>query len=242
MPVYPAGPDVMRKYGVSCVTGWHGLISPKGCCAAAALTISASLLAQVPAALAGGMLPELPAPVLKPTIVAWHGAYAGVMVAGQSVRIERAHANTGVRQQQLKGLAGIVAGYNWRSKQGRNSEIYGVEADAMSLTRLNGHSDHEPDWLATVRARYGVTSGPTMVYATAGFSLTSHKLDLNGASRLYPGAVAGAGIETLAIGKLRTRLEYLYSHPLTKSAGRDDAHTVRAAILVRLPVFGAASR
>jgi opacity protein-like surface antigen len=137
------------------------------------------------------MLPELPAPVLKPTIVAWHGAYAGVMVAGQSVRIERAHANTGVRQQQLKGLAGIVAGYNWRSKQGRNSEIYGVEADAMSLTRLNGHSDHEPDWLATVRARYGVTSGPTMVYATAGFSLTSHKLDLNGASRLYPGAVAG---------------------------------------------------
>jgi opacity protein-like surface antigen len=119
-------------------------------------------------------------------------------------------------------------------KQGRNGEIYGVEADAMSLTRLNGHSDHEPDWLATVRARYGLTAGPAMVYATAGFSLTSHEVNLSGASRLYPGAVAGLGIETLAIGKVRTRLEYLYSHPLTKSAGRDDAHMVRAAILFRI--------
>jgi opacity protein-like surface antigen len=88
--------------------------------------------------------------------------------------------------------------------------------------------------LAMLRARYGLTAGPAMVYVTAGLSLTSHKVNLSGADRLYPGAVAGLGIETLAISKLRTRLEYLYSHPLTKSAGRDDAHMVHAAILFRI--------
>jgi opacity protein-like surface antigen len=194
----------------------------------------ASLAAQLATAHAGDALPDLPAPVLKPTIAKWHGPYAGVMLAGQSVRVERANTNTSVRQQQMSGLAGIVAGHNWRVDKGRNDLVFGMEADAMSVSRLNGGSAGEPDWLATVRARYGLTAGPAMVYATAGFSLTSHEVNLSGADRLYPGAVAGLGIETLAIGKVRTRLEYLYSHPLTKSAGRDDAHMVRAAILFRI--------
>lgn len=216
------------------MTGRSRLISRQDRSALATLAMSASLAAQLTTAHAGDALPDLPAPVLKPTIAKWHGPYAGAMLAGQSMRIERANTNTSVRQQQVSGLAGIVAGHNWRVEAGRNDLIFGIEADAMSVSRLNGESAGEPDWLATLRVRYGLTAGPAMVYATAGLSLTSHEVNFSGADRLYPGAVAGAGIETLAIGKVRTRLEYLYSHPLTKSAGRDDAHMVRAAILLRI--------
>jgi len=135
-------------------------------------------------------------------------------------------------------LGGVQAGYNYQI----SSWLVGVEAD-WSATDINGaHSGPSGafdsntftttrtslDWLATLRARVGVTSDNWLFYGTGGLALgrvtsgfdTSFASDVapagtfnfsfNGAnSATNVGWTAGAGTE-YALGRFSVKIEYLY--------------------------------
>jgi len=167
-------------------------------------------------------------PPLKPSITRLHGPYAGIIGGGQSVSVGQNDGVTGIRNHRASSLAGLVAGYQWRTGTGAAPAFWGVEADIVSLDLLRGDDPVEPDWLATLRVRYGINLvGNLVVYGTAGLAAAAG----NGASTGgLPGLAAGAGLENSGPHGIRTRLEYLYANGL----GREDSHQVRAALLVSL--------
>jgi len=125
-------------------------------------------------------------------------------------------------------LGGIVAGYQWRAGMGPRQAFWGLETDIVSLDLLQGGQPGGPDWLATVRARYGINLvGNLSVYGTAGLAGYA---DHQASTRIKPALAAGGGIETAGANSIRTRLEYLYSHSLDG----DVSHQVRAALLIGL--------
>lgn len=192
------------------------------CLAAACLTPAAA------PALAGEVLAADVAPLLRPAIIRWDGPYAGIIAGGQSVSIDQTNGATGVKGRRVSGLAGVTAGYLGRIRTGSSSAFWGIEADAMSLARLNGEGGDAPAWLASARARYGVNLAPDiLVYGSAGLAMTSQDAD---AGRTSPALIGGFGVESAGAGNLRTRLEYLYSY----NAQHQDAHIVRAAIILNL--------
>jgi opacity protein-like surface antigen len=192
------------------------------CIAAACLTSGAAstLADETPAAGA--------APLLRPSIIRWEGPYAGIIAGGHSVSIDQADGVTGVKGRRVSGLAGATAGYLARVRPGPAPAFWGVEADVMSLARLNGKGADDPAWLASACARYGVNLAPDLlVYGTAGLAMTSQ--DAN-AGRISPALIGGFGVESAGSGNMRTRLEYLYS----LNGQHQDAHIVRAALILNL--------
>jgi outer membrane immunogenic protein len=136
-------------------------------------------------------------------------------------------------------LGGVQAGYNYQI----SSWVLGAEAD-WSATDINGSysalSFIDPntvsgisvtnvktslDWLATLRARVGVTSDNWLFYGTGGLALgrvtsgfdsyitdrfTGFNFSYNGAnSTTNVGWAAGAGTE-YALGRFSVKFEYLY--------------------------------
>jgi opacity protein-like surface antigen len=167
-------------------------------------------------------------PPLKPSITSLRGPYAGIIGGGDSVAVGQRDGVTDLRNNKVSALGGIVAGYQWRAGMGPRQAFWGLETDIVSLDLLQGGQPGGPDWLATVRARYGINLvGNLSVYGTAGLAGYA---DHQASSRIKPALAAGAGIETAGANSIRTRLEYLYSHSLDG----DVSHQVRAALLIGL--------
>ena len=179
-------------------------------------------------ALAGELMAVTPSQFLRPGITRWDGPYAGIIAGGHSVSVDQVNGATGVSSRRLSALAGITGGYQWRVSNGPSPAFWGVEADVMSLARLNGSGGDKPAWLASARARYGLNLTPgLLVYGTAGFAMTSQDATAGGIS---PALIGGLGLESAGAGNLRTRLEYLYSH----NAHDEGSHIVRAALVLSL--------
>jgi outer membrane immunogenic protein len=108
-------------------------------------------------------------------------------------------------------LAGGQIGFNLQS--GRL--VYGVEAD-ISNSWIDGSSgccEHEINWLASVRARAGLTgfSNRTLFYVTGGAAWADIDYASTGSdSDTHFGWVAGAGIEHALTPNWSARVEYLY--------------------------------
>jgi outer membrane immunogenic protein len=141
-------------------------------------------------------------------------------------------------------VAGAQAGYNWQS----GWLVYGLEADISGMhlnTQVNttlsgglpvaplGSASSSIDWYGTVRGRAGWSSGPLLLYGTAG--LAYGKIDLSSSlnnplvsvsaqtSSDRAGWVAGGGLGYLWTPNVVLNLEYQYvdlgSINLATSAG-----------------------
>jgi outer membrane immunogenic protein len=134
-------------------------------------------------------------------------------------------------------LGGVQAGYNWQS----GMWVLGVEGDGQATSLKNSSSLFSPafplngggfdapatfttsarlDWLATARARVGVTSGAALFYVTGGaaFGGVRTATNLFGAPNAYPsttdstrsGWTAGGGIEWGFAPQWSAKVEGLY--------------------------------
>jgi outer membrane immunogenic protein len=123
------------------------------------------------------------------------------------------------------GMIGGTLGYN---AQFARIFVYGLEGD-MSWVDARGSARQialftdltastTEDWLATARARIGVTPVDRwLVYATAGLALadveatiTPATASLGSESDVRAGWTAGGGVEAAIIGNWSAKLEYLY--------------------------------
>ena len=160
----------------------------------------------------------------------WGGFYAGVNIGGGMSLV---HASDVLRgEEDINGTGfsgGGQVGYNY--VLGRNflgTWFVGVEGDVGSL-RVNGSATAfgaqfdvfqvQTDWYATARARVGTTTGPALLYFTAGGAWvglkdgfqampTSAGIDLT--SRTASGWTVGGGAEVAINERWSAKLESLY--------------------------------
>ena len=74
------------------------------------------------------------------------------------------------------------------------------------------------DWFSTIRARFGVTTGPMLVYLTGGVAFTEVDLDVEINSRNSPdrlstsetGLAYGAGVEYIVMNGVTLKGEFLH--------------------------------
>lgn len=174
-------------------------------------------------------------PVLRPTIVRWHGPYAGLVLAGTSVSMRHQESLTQIVRRGPMALSGLSVGYNYRFKHNATSVIAGLEADLTRGITTTDKSDSTPYWLMTARVRYGLPDGAVMPYLTAGAALSSTGNILGSQDNIQPGLVVGGGIETGGGSNIRTRLEYIHGQFLAKNPGdMRSMHMVRAALILDL--------
>jgi outer membrane immunogenic protein len=98
---------------------------------------------------------------------------------------------------------GLLAGYNWQS----GDRVFGIEGD------INGLSDW--DFIASIRARYGVIYGNWLYYGTigvgfvdSGSSISAPGFSFNGFSNA--GLAVGGGAETKINSRLAAGVEGLF--------------------------------
>jgi outer membrane immunogenic protein len=145
---------------------------------------------------------------------------------------------------------GVQLGYNWQVSP---QWLIGIEADANSL---HGHSSLtgsgvttigpissansvDANWMATFRARLGLTFGPSLVYVTGGAAATDIKYTQTSSGQFNAlpafgtstandtkwGWTVGAGWEQLIWGKWSVKGEYLFARfdGLNTATALDDA-------------------
>jgi outer membrane immunogenic protein len=143
------------------------------------------------------------------------------------------------------GYSGFVGGgqvgYNW---QPGNNWLLGLEADFDGVSARSSITtsfitippfvpqasgfDRELDWLSTIRARLGVTSGTVLFYGTGGLAIGETKISnqyicpiclppastepstSNTVANTSVGWTAGAGVEWMFAPKWSLKAEYLY--------------------------------
>jgi outer membrane immunogenic protein len=217
---------------------------------------SLAIIGAVNVAAAADLPARAPMPVKAPVVAAaynWTGFYIGIHGGGawldhkQSTSISNGTCNSPLADfancslTAFGGIVGGFAGYNVQS--GR--VVYGIEVDGSwtglkkSVTTPDdtGISGVDAvtftgrvDWLATARARLGITMSPTLLYVTGGVAIggvksswTDNDPPAANASlaidKVKVGWVAGGGIEHAFARNWLVRVEGLY-HDLGKvSAG-----------------------
>ena len=166
----------------------------------------------------------------------WQGAYAGVTLGGASGNFELPSFVYGpffdpLRSRATGALGGLHAGWNMQA----GVFVLGVEADAL-LSRVVGEEagtiddgwdlldyryGSSVDWLSTVRARAGIASGRTLLFATGGLAIgsvrdftimTLHGYGTQSATTRSTeiGWSAGAGIEHAVTDRVSLRVDYLF--------------------------------
>jgi outer membrane immunogenic protein len=180
---------------------------------------------------------DLPArPIYKSPaeIVAWNwtGPYVGGYV-GVGVSKSRGHDPDGIPAGDLEHTGygftgGGVLGYNHQLGFGILGQkfVIGAEGDIGYFDTSNRVTDWNDDfihdaktsWLATARARVGLTDGPNLNYVTGGFA-AAHIKDIirstvSGVevsnSKIETGWVIGSGVETMLGGGWSAKSESLY--------------------------------
>lgn len=159
-------------------------------------------------------------------------------------------AGAGTGRLNPNGLTGgLQAGYNWQN----GAVVWGAEADFNFLnlkkslatagtfpvpflgTQFALTEEGRTNWLATVRARVGVTIAPNvLLYATGGLAITDFKFTSaysdNAVDAVFPGGTgsasisrvrtgwtAGGGLEWMLAGNWTLKTEYLYLALASKS-------------------------
>lgn len=122
---------------------------------------------------------------------------------------------------------GVQAGYNWRLNSGL---LLGVEGDisfpnylpsnhvVSSATTAPSSAEERRDYVATLRARLGYSTGAWLFYATGGAAFAGERFlstptggNEDKVLNTRFGWVAGAGVEYAFAPHWSARLEYLYS-------------------------------
>ncbi len=167
---------------------------------------------------------DLPARVKAepaPSAFSWQGFYVGGTVGYGMNSLDHVHEIT--ESQTMNGFnGGVHAGYNFQ----KGNFVYGFEAD-IAGTNISDHLselDHnggpgttllKSRLTGTVRARAGIAFDTTLLYTTAGVSLSHHSLtsdaepDKTTIDKI--GYVVGGGIEQALNKNVIVRVEGLYS-------------------------------
>ena len=156
----------------------------------------------------------------------WAGPYIGVNIGYGELDVGgifdvgggEAHLST-LDPQALNG--GIGIGINFQSGQ----LVYGLEADYswtdMSDSLVDNDTDTQrvsADWFSTIRGRFGVTTGPMLVYLTAGVAFTEVDLNVEINSTNNPdqlstsetGIAYGAGVEYVIMDGVTLKGEFMH--------------------------------
>ncbi len=179
------------------------------------------------------------APTLaQPSPWTWSGFYVGIEgggAFGNTNQIAAGPLGFGPITPGYKvkgGLAGETVGYNWQIQ----NWVVGVESD-LSWANVRGftHESSPPfgggivqtneDWLATGRARLGLTiANNVLVFATGGIAaaaVEANILPLAAAERTEThvrwGGTFGGGIESKITAKWSVKAEYLYANFASQS-------------------------
>jgi outer membrane immunogenic protein len=158
----------------------------------------------------------------------WSGFYAGVNVGG-GMSLVNAPAMDTIGTTQLNGTGfagGGQVGYNWMNVFGPKWFV-GVEGDIGALrirASMNDWFDtasqftENTSWYATARGRVGTTTGPALLYFTAGGAWVNFSDgfapvgvvtgDLS--SRTHGGWTVGGGTEVALDSRWSAKLESLY--------------------------------
>ena len=224
------------------------------------LMTSVSCLALTGAASAADMRAPLPVKAPAPVVVTqiWAGPYIGINGGAVWHRMEL--DSTGFfgsfgsfSTRKTGGTFGGQVGYNWQSQ----NFVYGLEAD-INWVGGKGSDQHRANngigqpisyttklsWLATLRARGGVTFGPTLLFLTGGLAVGGVKNDwtlpttflcIGGAAgcpvsdhSTRVGWTAGGGFERFIASNLTVKAEALYV-----DLGRKNASDLSASYTAR---------
>ncbi len=170
-----------------------------------------------------------PQPGYYPPVFRWTGFYAGIQ-AGYGWGSTDAVSSTlssGVSQgfsyTTSGAVGGVHAGYNWQT----SNLVFGVETDleasgigGSAIGTLGGGHITNIDWLGSIRARAGLTTGSTLFYLTGGLAYGGLAVDRSagagftpfiGASDWQTGWTLGGGVEHAFAPNVTARIEYRYT-------------------------------
>lgn len=195
------------------------------------------------------------APVL--TQANWNGFYAGVLGGGGTNQTRIADPTGGLPGEfgnHGNGVTlGALAGYNWQIAP---KFIAGVEGDFSWLGVNHDIQDYDDTahfavkthWMATLRGRLGYSTGPALLYATAGGAWLNVNETFGflaavpgSGSKTLSGLTVGGGIESLLGNNWTSRNEYLFidarnGNTLRDGGGRNaqgehQFHVFRSALI-----------
>ncbi len=174
-------------------------------------------------------IPQLAEESFAPPAMTWAGFYLGAH--GGYAWGDTSVSDAGVEVFSLDndgGLGGIHAGYNWQN----GTWVYGLEADisggslsgeesctdALGLTGtgISAVCSSDVDYLASIRARLGLSSPSHLLFVTAGVAFTDEKLTISlagidlSASQRLTGYVVGGGAEWKMMPNFSLRGEVLH--------------------------------
>jgi outer membrane immunogenic protein len=183
------------------------------------------------------MKPIYKAPVAFAPAWDWTGPYVGAYV-GVGVSKSRGHDPAGNSDTEQLGdvehtgygfTGGGVLGYNYQLNWGILGQklVVGVEGDIGYFDTTNRVVDWDDPslnynthtrWLATARARAGLTDGPNFNYFTGGFAAVNLRDRVSDtasgfsvlSSKTETGWVIGSGVETMLGGGWSAKTESLY--------------------------------
>lgn len=198
--------------------------------AAVALTTFAGLAEAADLGPYGGSRQRWDSPAYTSPAFRWTGFYAGLQAGYGWGTTEAVSTPLGAGAAQSfdystsGGVGGVHAGYNWQANQ---NFLLGLETDlevsgigGSGIGTLGGGHITNIDWLGSMRARAGFTTGNTLLYLTGGLAYGGVSVDRSagaiftpfvGASDWKVGWTAGAGIEHAFTSKISARIEYRYT-------------------------------
>jgi outer membrane immunogenic protein len=197
------------------------------------LLLASVALIVVASAASAADLPFKAMPVKAPPPLAydWTGFYVGGYYADAignqkgATPTDTANSHSGETNVNQRGSAlGLTAGYNWQLDP---HWLVGVEGDLgwLGLDRTNNEFNDntlvglKTDWYATLRARGGYVTGPSLLYLTAGGAFVHGRDEFGGdfttvgstlSSFTTASWTAGGGIETKVSRNWSAKTEYLF--------------------------------
>jgi outer membrane immunogenic protein len=208
--------------------GMEGVVMKKKSKGFLLATAATGAAAFAPGAFAADLPAKAPAPMVVPPAASWAGWYIGVHAG---VAWHQAHAVSSYGAFEVASptsnktgfIGGGQIGYNWQ----RGNFVFGLEADgswlsAKAATEYPGIGytagpSHKINWLSTVRSRFGLAVGDTMVYATGGVAFGGVKNQFvffpgfgPSESKTRVGWAVGGGVEHMWTRNWTVALEGLF--------------------------------
>lgn len=168
-------------------------------------------------------------PAYHPQVFRWTGFYAGIQAGygwGNTDAVSTSLSSglaQGFSYATSGAVGGVHAGYNWQT----SNLVFGVETDleasgvgGSGIGTLGGGHITNIDWLGSIRARAGLTTGDTLFYLTGGFAYGGLAVDRSagagftpfiGASDWQTGWTLGGGVEHAFTPNVTARIEYRYT-------------------------------